>query len=109
MSAQWIRPIASEGNHIFVTDGTWAFDHRGFMAADRLLAHHEPGWAAKIPGWKFELVKVDFDLLDTRVLNEKGMRGPEQYLHDPRPRAERYIQMMRDRNEIRRSKRNLLS
>ncbi len=75
-----------------MTNSEWAFDHRGFMSLDRLLQHHESGWANKIPNWQCEVVDVSFDLLDTQELNQRGMRGPDQYLRDPIPRARNYIQ-----------------
>lgn len=37
------------------------------------------------------MIRVEFNLLDTEQLNERGMRGPNQYLNDPIPRAEKFI------------------
>lgn len=79
------------GAHLYVTDGRLAFDHRRYSQRDRLLAHHRRGWVARYPGWDAVIERVDFPLLDTEALNERKMRGPDQYLHDPVPRARRFL------------------
>ena len=79
------------GNHIFVTDGVLAFDYHGYSLRARLLGHHEKSWAGRHAGWNCRLETVDFDLLDTAELNRRKMLGPDQYLHDPVARAERFI------------------
>jgi hypothetical protein len=88
------RIVPSEGfagNHVYVTDGVLAFDYRGYCCRDRLLAHHRKGWVRHSPGWDCRIEAVDFDLLDTTALNARRMLGPDQYLHDPMPRARRFI------------------
>lgn len=83
------------GNHIFVTDGTLAFDYRGYSSRTRLLRYHTSGWADQYPeGWNCVLERVDFDLLSTADLNRHKMLGPDQYLHNPVPRAASFIQRM---------------
>ena len=90
--AERVVPHAGHaGNHIYVTDGQRAFDFHGYACRDRLLAHHRRIWSAHSPGWEAELEVVDFDLLDTAALNARRMLGPDQYLHDPIPRARRFI------------------
>lgn len=79
------------GNHVFVTDGTVAFDHRGYSLRDALLSHHWKIWDIQHPGWQGEVLTVDFPLLDTEALNRRKMLGPDQYLHDPIPRAARFL------------------
>lgn len=80
------------GNHIYVTDGTVAFDHHGYSTRGRLLAHHRKGWAGLSHGWQCTIETVEFDLLDTAELNRRKMLGPDQYLHDAIPRARRFIE-----------------
>ena len=80
------------GNHVYVTDGTVAFDYHGYALRDRLLSHHRRGWSARSrPGWDCVIERVDFDLLDTAELNRRKMLGPDQYGHDPTARAHRFI------------------
>ena len=73
------------GAHVYVTDGTVAFDYHGYSLRARLLAHHKKGWSRHCSGWTCEMVPVNFDLLDTLELNLRKMLGPDQYLHDPNP------------------------
>ncbi|CCV05170.1 hypothetical protein MESS2_1500015 [Mesorhizobium metallidurans STM 2683] len=39
------------GNHIYVTNGTVAFDYHGYSDRRRLLEHHRKGWTSKNDGW----------------------------------------------------------
>jgi hypothetical protein len=79
------------GGHMFVTNGVVAFDFHGYCLRDRLLAHHARGWSRHSPGWRSTIEPVEFDALDTAELNARKMLGPDQYLHDPRPRAAAFI------------------
>ncbi|MER8806518.1 hypothetical protein NKI12_19040 [Mesorhizobium australicum] len=80
------------GNHIYVTNGLIAFDYHGYCARERLLEHHERSWASRNAGWHCTIAKVDFDLLDKTELNRRKMLGPDQYPHDPIPRARQFLQ-----------------
>lgn len=80
------------GNHIYVTDGVIAFDYHGYSLRNHLLLHHTSGWAGRYAeGWHCLLERVNFDLLDTRDLNNNKMLGPDQYLHDPVVRAQKFL------------------
>lgn len=81
------------GNHVFATDGELAFDYHGYSCRMRLLLHHTNAWSeGSKRGWNCALEKVDFDLLDQGELNRRKMLGPGQYLHDPIPRALKFIE-----------------
>ena len=91
--AEWVTPHNGlEGAHVYVTDGDRAFDYHGSPTRGALLAHHKKKWRSRLPGWDADVRAVDFDLLSTPALNERRMRGPDQYLHDPIPRAVRFIE-----------------
>ena len=91
-SATWIKPKpALKGHHIICTRDEIAFDYHGYSNRHKLVLHHCRTWAADQPDWSYRLVEVDFDLLDTAELNARGMRGPDQYLHDPIARAEAFV------------------
>ncbi|MBT6312483.1 MAG: hypothetical protein HOJ21_04695 [Alphaproteobacteria bacterium] len=80
------------GNHIYVTNGDIAFDYRGHVKRERLLRRHTTGWAEQYPGgWNCRLEQSDFDLLDTHALNQRKMRGPDQYFGDPVACAKAFI------------------
>ena len=40
------------GTHIYVTDGTVAFDFHGYSAETHLLRYYWRDWAARYPGWE---------------------------------------------------------
>ena len=79
------------GNHVYVTNGSIVFDHHGYSARNRLVAHHWRGWSGRYQGWHAQIRRVDFSLLDTAALNARRMRGPDQYFGDPVERAKRFI------------------
>jgi hypothetical protein len=79
------------GNHVYVTNGVIAFDYHGYSGRERLLEHHKRVWSSQYNGWSCAIERVDFELLSTADLNMRQMRGPDQYLHDPIPRARRFI------------------
>ncbi|MBU2712018.1 hypothetical protein [Zooshikella harenae] len=79
------------GNHIFVTDGIVAFDFHGYSLKSQLIAHFWKGWAERNPGWEACIEVVDFPLLETASLNQRKMLGPNQYLHSPIERAEKFL------------------
>ena len=90
--AVWIKPLHGlPGNHIYSTNGNIAFDYRGYTNPDTLYRHHYKGWQQIHPNWDAELKVVEFDLLNTRELNERRMLGPDQYHSDPVPRARQFI------------------
>ncbi len=87
----WIKPPRHPGNHIFVSDGRIAFDYHGYSHRDRLLAHHRKVWTHQHPDWDADVEPVNFNLLNTVELNARNMRGVDQYLHDPLPRALKFL------------------
>ena len=83
------------GNHIYVTDGNVTFDNHGYALRMRLLQYFTDGWSRRSSvGWHCRLERVDFDLLDQSALNERRMLGPDQYLHNPVPRARKFIERL---------------
>lgn len=91
-SAMWVKPRSGfSGNHIFVTDGRIAFDYHGYSVLERLLKHHERVWTSQFDGWSYDLVPVDFRLLDSAELNARNMRGPDQYQGDAINRTRRFL------------------
>ena len=79
------------GAHIYVTNGTIAFDFHGYSSRQNLLEHHGKGWSGRSPNWHCSIEVVDFELLDTASLNQRKMLGPDQYLQDASPRAQSFI------------------
>ena len=90
--AVWIKPFEEfNGNHIFITDGKITFDYHGYSEYKKLISHHRKGWSKVYPNLDCSYLIVDFNLLDTVSLNERKMRGIDQYLHNPVNRALMFI------------------
>ncbi len=90
--AVWIKPCSNfSGNHIFATNGIITFDYHGYSTFEKLTSHHRKGWCQQFKNWNCTFEKVEFDLLDNEALNSRKMKGPDQYLHNPIRRAERFI------------------
>lgn len=79
------------GNHIYLTNGTLAFDYRGYVRRDRLLVWFRAEWSKRVPGWSGTIEAAKFDLLSTKDLNARKMSGPDQFLGDPIERARHFI------------------
>ena len=93
--AERISPLGNfAGNHIYATNGKVAFDYHGYSCRENLLSHHRRRWSSHLQGWDCRVESVDFGLLDTTELKKRKMLGPDQYLHDPIPRARRFIGFM---------------
>jgi hypothetical protein len=94
--ARWIRPAPGyAGNHIFVTDGTVAFDYHGLSRQDALLSLSFRRAQRFFPGWSATLVELPTDALisETRSREIDGLwlREPTQFLHDALPRARDFL------------------
>lgn len=93
-NAIWIKPGSGyRGNHVFVTDGSIAFDFHGYSNRNSLVDHHYQSYSREYPGWSAELVGVSKDLCNPDEMASIGMhvRGPDQYLHNALPRAETFL------------------
>ncbi|MGW5361189.1 hypothetical protein [Actinopolymorpha pittospori] len=69
--------------HVYVSDGTWAFDFAGWTREDELLA------VTREQSGDIEPVLVTSDL--TTFCENNDHRRPDQFWADPRPRAREYL------------------
>jgi hypothetical protein len=102
--ARWIKPAEGfTGNHIYVTDGTCAFDYHGFATEQRLLSLVFRRGRRFFRGWDATLVDLPTDALvsehRSRQFEGLWLREPKQFLHDALPRARAFL----DRYQIRES------
>ena len=88
------RSPATGATIIFVSAADWVFDFHGYSRRQVFLAHVWKRSRALWPGWDATLVAFPLDLL----VNEAKSRAfglwlaePSQFLHDPLPRARRYL------------------
>lgn len=72
-------------DHVYVSDGTWAFDHDGWTLEDELVAVTR----AASPSATIERVPLPRDL--GLFCAEHNHRLPSQYAFDPLPRADAYL------------------
>lgn len=87
----YIKPAASfPGNHVYATNGTWAFDHNGWTKEQELLAVSEKAYCERHPGWSYER-RVIVEDIET-FCRQNYHRLPWQFAYLPWERAYEYIQ-----------------
>lgn len=79
------RSGAPNPSHVYVTDGTWGFDHDGWTPEAELVAVTR----ADDPDADYLPRRITLDV-DT-FCRQHNHRPPEWFAYDPWPRAERYI------------------
>jgi len=91
-AAKLILPAPGlRGTHVFVSDGTTAFDYHGVSLESRLLESFFRKIARRFPGWQGNIVPICGSPADAEFCGQYNHRMPHQYLHDPVPRAERFL------------------
>jgi hypothetical protein len=86
----YLKPIIGSGHHLYVSDGTWAFDYAGWTLESELLAETKKAYTQHYEGWDFERLMMKDDL--ETFCRENNHRLPEQFPYLPWERATRYIQ-----------------
>jgi hypothetical protein len=85
-----LRQVGEEYmNHVYVSDGRWAFDHDGWTREDELLAVTRAARADATPGAVVERLALLKDL--EQFCAECNYRLPSQFAYDAVPRARAYI------------------
>jgi hypothetical protein len=85
-----IRPVGGlPGNHVYVTDGFWAFDHNGWTPEEVLLAVNASAYRLKYPGWDYDLVDVADGLEDFCAATYH--RPPAYFAYLPWERTYKFI------------------
>ncbi len=79
----------THGNHVYVTDGEWAFDFNGWTKEKELLAEAEKAYGGKYPGWQYERMILDCDL--ETFCKENYHRPPAYYAYLPWERTYAFI------------------
>lgn len=92
----WIKPAHGfTGNHVVAVKGDLAFDYHGWTPWLRLLEHTRRKADRWWPGWSCSLVELPVDVLTSeeksRQYDGLWLREPGQFLHDPLPRARRFV------------------
>jgi hypothetical protein len=86
----FIKPInGMPGTHIYVSNGTWAFDHNGWTREQELLDVSRQAYTKRYPGWDCERIVVTEDL--ETFSRKNNHRQPWQFAYLPWERAYKYI------------------
>ena len=80
------------GNHVYASDGKWAFDHNGWTEESTLLEVTEAAFKEKYPEWGYERIVIEPTITSLEDFCKKNKhRLPWQYAHLPWERAYGYI------------------
>lgn len=89
----YIKPAESfPGNHVYVSNGNWAFDHNGWTRESELLAITEKAYKNKYPGWSYERILLPDSMTALEdFCKANNHRLPWQFARLPWERAYNYI------------------
>lgn len=85
-----IKPAKGfSGNHVYATNGEWAFDHNGWTKEKVLLETTAKAFRNRYPAWDYErrIIEEDFETF----CKENNHRLPWQFAYLPWERAYNYI------------------
>lgn len=85
------------GNHVYASDGTWAFDHNGWTNETVLIAETEAAYKQRYPGWNCKRIPTEpgADALE-KFCKANNHRLPWQFAYLPWERAYQYIKQFPD-------------
>lgn len=78
------------GNHVYISDGTWAFDHNGWTREEELLETTKRMYREQYPDWEYARHVITDDI--ETFCRKNNHRQPWQYAYLPWERAYNYIQ-----------------
>lgn len=88
----YIKPTNNmPGNHMYASNGTWAFDFNGWNKEIELLDVHVAAFTKAYPEWDYERIVIEEGLVEY-LKHSNHLRPPEYFLELPWKRAYDYIQ-----------------
>lgn len=80
------------GNHVYASDGTWAFDHNGWTKESELLQVTKKAYDDSYPGWEYDrhVIEPTNSSLE-EFCKTNAHRLPWQFARLPWERAHSYI------------------
>jgi hypothetical protein len=80
------------GNHVYASDGVWAFDHNGWTKETTLIETTEDAYKRTYPGWNYtkQIIEPEIDALE-KFCKANNHREPAQFPYLPWERAYNYI------------------
>lgn len=98
----YLRPKRNlPGNHLYASNGIWAFDFNGWTHEEELLSVTRQAYTQKYPGWDFERIVIKEGLPAYIARGDHQLRPPEYFPHLPWERAYKYIQQFSEHPEDR--------
>lgn len=80
------------GNHVYASNGEWAFDHNGWTKEKELLSTTSKAFREKYPNWTYERTVIENSLTSLEdFCKANNHRLPWQYAYLPWERAYKYI------------------
>ena len=88
-----IKPTQGfKGNHVYASNGEWAFDHNGWTKEAELLEVTKTAFKDRYPGWAYERIVIEPTTSSLEDFCKKNNhRLPWQYAYLPWERAYNYI------------------
>ncbi len=89
----YIKPADGfPGNHVYASNGMWAFDHNGWTKEKDLLAATEQAYTERYPGWSYQKITIGPGITALEnFCKANNHRLPWQFAHLPWERAHKYI------------------
>jgi hypothetical protein len=89
----YIKPKEGfSGNHVYASNGSWAFDHNGWTKEEELLEATERTYKEKYPGWSYTRIAIEPSPNALEIFcKHNNHRLPWQFAYLPWERAYNYI------------------
>jgi hypothetical protein len=85
----YLKPINGPGNHLYVSNGVWAFDYNGWTLENELIGETRKAYTEAYQGWDFERIVMKTDL--ETFCKEHNHRAPSHFPYLPWERAYHHI------------------
>jgi hypothetical protein len=89
----FIKPaVGFLGNHVYASNGEWAFDHNGWVREDELIAATEAVYKESFSGWSYEKHIIEQSMTSLEEFCKTfNHQLPWQFAYLPWERAYKYI------------------
>lgn len=88
----YVRPKRNlPGNHMYASNGIWAFDFNGWTPEEELLTVTRGAYQKAYKGWDFERIVIKEGLPAFIAKGDHQLRPPEYFPHLPWERAYKYL------------------
>jgi len=98
----YIKPSEGfSGNHVYASNGKWAFDHNGWTKENVLLKFTEQAYSEKYPGWTYQKIVIEDSIGSLEDFCKQNFhRLPWQFAYLPWERAYNYIKQFSEKPQI---------